>query len=103
MFSLSASRTRTGGIQIQLYSALDRVEWSTSRPDRFNPGNYRIGGWIGSRVNLDILIRGKNNLSGQQSYLYSSSRSFFSIQTEKKIIICGFFISHCSCIVFNIY
>jgi hypothetical protein len=43
-----------------LSSALDRREWSASRPNRFRPkegaiGAHWIGGWVGPRTNLDAV------------------------------------------------
>jgi hypothetical protein len=47
-----------------LASALDGGEWSASRPDRFTPrerapGTHSIGGWVGSRVVLDAVVKRK--------------------------------------------
>jgi hypothetical protein len=48
-------------------SALDRGEWSESRPDRALapgkgppiPGTHCTGGWVGPRAGLDTEVRGK--------------------------------------------
>jgi hypothetical protein len=40
-------------IYIFLTSALVGGEWSASRPCRFTPSTHWIGGWVGSRANLD--------------------------------------------------
>jgi hypothetical protein len=47
-----------------LTSALDRSEWSFSRPGRFTPrgrapGTHWIGGWVGSRTVLDAVVKRK--------------------------------------------
>jgi hypothetical protein len=47
-----------------LTSALDGVEWSTSRPGRFTPrerapGTHWIGGWVGPRAGLDAVVKRK--------------------------------------------
>jgi hypothetical protein len=45
-------------------SALDGDEWSTSRPGRFTPreraaGTNWIGGWVGPRAILDVVMKRK--------------------------------------------
>jgi hypothetical protein len=45
-----------------LTSALDGGEWSTSRPSRFTPkeratGIHWIGGWLGLRAVLDMVVK----------------------------------------------
>jgi hypothetical protein len=45
-------------------SALDRGEWSASRPGRFTPGErvpdtYWIGGWMFPRAGLDAVEKRK--------------------------------------------
>jgi hypothetical protein len=45
-------------------SALDRGEWSASRPGRFTPresapGAHWIGGWVGPRAVLDAVVKRK--------------------------------------------
>jgi hypothetical protein len=47
-----------------LTSALDRGEWSASRPGHFihrkrAPGTHWIGGWVGSRAVLDAVVKRK--------------------------------------------
>jgi hypothetical protein len=47
-----------------LTSALDRGEWSASRPGRFTPrervpGTHWIGGWVGCRDFLDAVVKRK--------------------------------------------
>jgi hypothetical protein len=47
-----------------LTSALDRGEWSASRPGRFTPrkrapGTQWIGGWVGPRAVLDVVVKRK--------------------------------------------
>jgi hypothetical protein len=47
-----------------LTSALDGGEWSASRPGRFTPrervlGTHWIGGWVGSRAILDVVVKRK--------------------------------------------
>jgi hypothetical protein len=56
----------SGGIapRILLTSALDRGEWSASRPDRFIPrervaGTHWIGGWVGPRAIMDAVVKRK--------------------------------------------
>jgi hypothetical protein len=56
----------SGGIapRILLTSALDRGEWSASRPCRFTPregapGTHWIGGWVGPRAVLDVVVKRK--------------------------------------------
>jgi hypothetical protein len=44
-----------------LTSALNRGEWSASRPGRFTPrerapGTHGIGGWVGPRAVLDTVV-----------------------------------------------
>jgi hypothetical protein len=54
------------GVQIHIFltSALVGVEWSTSRPGRFTPGErapgtHWIGGWVDLRAGLDDLKKRK--------------------------------------------
>jgi hypothetical protein len=47
-----------------LTSALDRGEWSASRPGRFTPRerapvSHWIGGWLGPRAVLDAVVKRK--------------------------------------------
>jgi hypothetical protein len=47
-----------------LTSALDGGEWSASRPGRFTPrkrapGTHWIGGWVGPRAVLDVVVKRK--------------------------------------------
>jgi hypothetical protein len=55
----------SGGIAPRiLTSALDGVEWSASRPDRFAPrerahGTYWLGGWMGPGAGLDTVVKRK--------------------------------------------
>jgi hypothetical protein len=47
-----------------LTSEPDRGEWSASRPGRFSlrkitPGTHRIGGWMGLRADLDMVLKRK--------------------------------------------
>jgi hypothetical protein len=47
-----------------LTSTLDGVEWSDSRPGRFTsreraPGTHWIGGWVGSRADLEVVVKRK--------------------------------------------
>jgi hypothetical protein len=49
-----------------LTSALDRSEWSASRPGRFTageraPGTHWIGGWVCPRAVLDAVVKRKNS------------------------------------------
>jgi hypothetical protein len=49
-----------------LTSALDRGEWSASRPGRVlprgkDPGTHWTGGWVGPRTGLDTEVRGKSS------------------------------------------
>jgi hypothetical protein len=41
-------------------STLDGGEWSASRPFRFTPGTRFIGAWVGPRVGLDAIQKGKS-------------------------------------------
>jgi hypothetical protein len=53
----------SGGIALCiLTSALDRVEWSASRPGSFTPGGtaagiHWIGGWVGYSDGLDTVAK----------------------------------------------
>jgi hypothetical protein len=45
-------------------SALDGDEWSASHPGSFihrdrAPGTHKIGGWLGPRVSVDMVVRRK--------------------------------------------
>jgi hypothetical protein len=45
-----------------LTSALDGCEWSASHPGGFNPregapGTHWIGGWVGPRASLDVVVK----------------------------------------------
>jgi hypothetical protein len=55
-------------VEVQLHafltSALDGAEWSASRPGRFTlrelgPGTHWIGGWVGPRAGLDVVVKRK--------------------------------------------
>jgi hypothetical protein len=52
-----------GGMAVQIHafltSALAGGEWSASRPGRFTPGTYWVGGWMGSRTDMDNVERRK--------------------------------------------
>jgi hypothetical protein len=53
-----------GTVPTFLTSALDGGEWSVSRPCRFTPGerahdSHWIGGWVGPRVGLNDVEKGK--------------------------------------------
>jgi hypothetical protein len=55
-----------------LISALDEGEWSASRPGLFTareraPGTYWIGGWVGSRADLDAVEKRKIHSNLQES------------------------------------
>jgi hypothetical protein len=55
-----------------LTSALDRCEWSASRPGRFiprdrAPGIHWIGGWVGPRAILDAVVKRKIPSSRRES------------------------------------
>jgi hypothetical protein len=44
--------------------ALDGGEWSASQPGHFTPkksapGTHWIGGWVGPRANLDVVVKRK--------------------------------------------
>jgi hypothetical protein len=61
---------RCGGPEVYLHalltSALDGGEWSESRPDRFIPrervpGTHWIGGWLGPRAGLDVMVKRKKS------------------------------------------
>jgi hypothetical protein len=54
------------GVEVQLHafltSELDGGEWLPSRPGRFTPrewapGTHWIGGWVGSRVFLEAMVK----------------------------------------------
>jgi hypothetical protein len=56
------------GVEVYLHafltSALDGGEWSTSRPGLFNPrekepDTHWIGGWVGPRAVLDVVVKRK--------------------------------------------
>jgi hypothetical protein len=47
-----------------LTSALERGEWSASRPGRLTPkeripGTHWIGGWVGARAVMDAVVKRK--------------------------------------------
>jgi hypothetical protein len=51
-----------------LTSALDKGEWSASRPGRFTPnerdsGMLWIGGWVGPSIGLDTRFQNVSKLS----------------------------------------
>jgi hypothetical protein len=52
-----------GGVDVRIHvflsSELVGGEWSASRPGRFTPGTYWIGGWVGPRTGLDDVERRK--------------------------------------------
>jgi hypothetical protein len=55
-----------------LTSALDGGEWSASRPGRFtskerDPGTHWIGGWVGPRAVLDVVVKRKIPSSRRES------------------------------------
>jgi len=52
--------------------------WSASRPDRFTPnekapGTLWIGGWVGSRASLDVVVKGNIPTPNRDSNHRSSS------------------------------
>jgi hypothetical protein len=52
-----------------LTSALDGAEWSASRPGHFTPkerapGTHWIGGWVGPRAVLDVVVKRKIPIGG---------------------------------------
>jgi len=50
----------SGGITARiLTSALQRHEWSASRPDRFTSCTHSIGRWVGSTAGLDAVAKRK--------------------------------------------
>jgi len=64
-----------------LTSALDGGEWSPSRPGRFIPGvrapsTHCVGGWAGSRAELDAVAKRKKfyhcPLAGIESRSFST-------------------------------
>jgi hypothetical protein len=63
-----------------LTSALDGGEWSVSHPDRFTareraPGNCWLGGWVGPKAILDMVVKRKIPSPHQQ--LNSKSETLF--------------------------
>jgi hypothetical protein len=55
-----------------LTSALDGGEWSASRPSHFTlregvPGTHWIGGWVGPRAILDVVVKRKIPSLSQES------------------------------------
>jgi hypothetical protein len=61
-----------------LILALDGGEWSASRPGRFNPserapGTHWIGGWVGPRAVLDVVVKRKIPSPCRESNPRSSS------------------------------
>jgi hypothetical protein len=58
-----------GGVKVQLHtltSAPDGDEWSTSCPSHFNPNEtalstHMIGGWVGPRASVDMVVKRKKN------------------------------------------
>jgi hypothetical protein len=82
-----------------LTSALDRGEWSASRPGPFtprerDPGTHRIGGWVGSRAGLDAvvfsLIVEIFNTSLYQTFQYSLLVTSSNSRPEWPIFVMGF-------------
>jgi hypothetical protein len=68
-----------------LTSTLDGGEWSASRPGRFTPkerapGTHWIGGWVGPRAVLDMVVKRKNS----QNYCSKISVTSLSKPTEVK-------------------
>jgi hypothetical protein len=64
-----------------LTAALDGGEWSASRPGRFtprgrSPGTHWIGGWVGPRAVLDVVVERK---------IVVASRSFIYIINAKAL------------------
>jgi hypothetical protein len=56
------------GVEVQLHGfltlVLDGGEWSASHPGRFTPrerapGTHWIGGWVGTRAILDVVVKKK--------------------------------------------
>jgi hypothetical protein len=61
-------------VHLFLTSALDGGEPSASRPDRFTPrvkapGTHWTGGWVGSRVVLDAVVKRKTRSPRRESNL----------------------------------
>jgi hypothetical protein len=60
-YSLSASWSRMGGVEVELHSflasALDTGEWPASSSCRL--GAHWQGGWVGARDSLDVLDKTK--------------------------------------------
>jgi hypothetical protein len=52
-----------GGVDVEIHvfltSLLAGGQWSASRPCRFTPGAYWIGGWVGSRTDVDDVEKRK--------------------------------------------
>jgi len=44
-------------LYIFLISTLEGGEWSASRPDRFTSGTRWIGGWVGPRAGLRVMVK----------------------------------------------
>jgi hypothetical protein len=61
---LSLCLTKHHAMKTFLSSVLDGGDWSASRPGRFTsseraPGTHWIGGWMGPRTVLDVVVKRK--------------------------------------------
>jgi hypothetical protein len=61
-----------------LTSVLDGGEWSVSRPSRFSPrerapGTHWVGGWVGPRAVLDVVVKRKIPSPRRESKLRTPS------------------------------
>jgi hypothetical protein len=70
-----------------LLSALDRDEWSASRPGRFTPreripATHWLGGWVGPRAVLDAVAKRELPCPYRESIPGRSTHSLFAVLIE---------------------
>jgi hypothetical protein len=90
-----------GGVEIQLHAfltlALDGSVWSVSCPGYFTPrerasSTHWIGGWVGTRTGLDMVVKKKNPCPCQESNPGHPAHSLVTILAELVQIINDYFL-----------